>query len=203
MRELREMGEPRNQKNNGILKKYEGKYKKSLIIKANAPKRIRFPVFVPSRLAFAPPFSCTTVTHSGNLPPSPAINAQNFSLSCFGFGRIRGPACPRTGLYACIFFARGKKGYRSNPLRVYPPAADSNGNSGGPRRAAQAKALTPLWCTAAFFGRRACTAFVGVTPLDGALVPRPMPQVPDTIGVPGTFFFKIKNIRKFGAWRIF
>jgi hypothetical protein len=25
---------------------------------------------------------------------------------------------PRTGLYACIFFASGKKGYRFNPLRV-------------------------------------------------------------------------------------
>jgi hypothetical protein len=25
---------------------------------------------------------------------------------------------PRTGLYACIFFACGKKGYHSNPLRV-------------------------------------------------------------------------------------
>jgi hypothetical protein len=57
---------------------------------------------------------------------------------------------PRTGLYACIFFAFGKKGYRSNPLRVpksgihagfwhrslpaansiYPPFADSNVNSG-------------------------------------------------------------------------
>jgi hypothetical protein len=24
----------------------------------------------------------------------------------------------RTGLYACIFFAYGKKGYRFNPLRV-------------------------------------------------------------------------------------
>jgi hypothetical protein len=58
--------------------------------------------------------------------------------------------CVRTGLYACIFFASGKKGYRFNPLRVpksgfpagfwhrslpaansiYPPLADSNGNSG-------------------------------------------------------------------------
>jgi hypothetical protein len=28
--------------------------------------------------------------------------------------RLRG----RTGLYACIFFAFGKKGYRFNPLRV-------------------------------------------------------------------------------------
>jgi hypothetical protein len=25
---------------------------------------------------------------------------------------------PETGLYACIFFACGKKGYRFNPLRV-------------------------------------------------------------------------------------
>jgi hypothetical protein len=28
-----------------------------------------------------------------------------------------GQAGARTGLSACIFFARGKKGYRSNPLR--------------------------------------------------------------------------------------
>ncbi|MDR1353225.1 MAG: hypothetical protein LBK05_08080, partial [Treponema sp.] len=63
-----------------------------------------------------------------------------------------GQAGLRTGLYACIFFASGKKGYRSNPLRVpksgvpagfwhrslpqansiYPPPADSNGNNGIP-----------------------------------------------------------------------
>jgi hypothetical protein len=28
---------------------------------------------------------------------------------------------PETGLYACIFFACGKKGYRFNPLRVLVP----------------------------------------------------------------------------------
>jgi hypothetical protein len=32
-------------------------------------------------------------------------------------------SCARTGLSACIFFARGKKGYRCNPLRV--PYGDS------------------------------------------------------------------------------
>jgi hypothetical protein len=32
-----------------------------------------------------------------------------------------GPSGPRTGLYACIFFARGKKGYRFNPLRCWRP----------------------------------------------------------------------------------
>jgi hypothetical protein len=39
---------------------------------------------------------------------------------------------PRTGLSACIFFARGKKGYRSNPLRVpwaslFPPIQGKQG----------------------------------------------------------------------------
>jgi hypothetical protein len=29
----------------------------------------------------------------------------------------------RTGLYACIFFARGKKGYRFNPLRCCKTAS--------------------------------------------------------------------------------
>ncbi|MDR1352385.1 MAG: hypothetical protein LBK05_03790 [Treponema sp.] len=44
----------------------------------------------------------------------------------FLYGRIPGqPALkagrPGTGLYACIFFARGKKGYRFNPLRGCRP----------------------------------------------------------------------------------
>ncbi|MDR1352762.1 MAG: hypothetical protein LBK05_05705 [Treponema sp.] len=59
------------------------------------------------------------------------------------------PPSAGTGLYACIFFAPGKKGYRSNPLRVpkiaihgdfwhrslpmansiSPPLAESNKNS--------------------------------------------------------------------------
>jgi hypothetical protein len=77
------------------------------------------------------------------------IRIQNQGASC----RAGAPLRPgRTGLSACIFFASGKKGYRFYPLRVpksgipagfghrsfalqnsiYPPAADSNGNSGIP-----------------------------------------------------------------------
>jgi hypothetical protein len=56
-----------------------------------------------------------------------------------------GQAGLRTGLYACIFFASGKKGYRSNPLRVPKSGVlpdFGNGNSGIHAAASAAKFLT-------------------------------------------------------------
>jgi hypothetical protein len=43
----------------------------------------------------------------------------NLKISRFFAGNLGA----RTGLYACIFFASGKKGYRSNPLRCFKTAS--------------------------------------------------------------------------------